>query len=101
MTDEEILRQSIEAMNGKPFEGLKTISTEDIFKIAYIVHFIQNVEQTRYDKLKEAIKDLKANMKSYCDANCPYSETQREFMCKACMMGDAIDMVDNYTEELV
>ena len=52
-------------------------------------------------KLKEAIKDIKANMKSYCDANCPYLEKQREFMCKACMMGDAINMVDNYTEGLV
>ena len=60
-----------------------------------------NKLKTENTKLKEAIKDIKANMESYCDMNCPYSEKQREFMCKACMMGDAIDMVDNYTEGLI
>ena len=27
---------------------------------------------------------------NYCEANCPYLKVQRKFMCKACMMGDAI-----------
>lgn len=31
----------------------------------------------------------------YCDANCPYSKKQREFMCSSCMMGDAIEMVED------
>ena len=75
MTDEEIL------------EGLKAYTSKP-----------EVIEKAL--KLREAIKDIKANMESYCDMNCPYSEKQREFMCKACMMGDAIDMVDNYTEGL-
>ena len=55
----------------------------------------------KYDELKEAIKELKANIESYCNMNCPYSEKQREFMCRACMMGDAINLIDSHTEELI
>jgi len=31
----------------------------------------------------------------YCDANCPYTKKQRGFMCSSCMMGDAIEIVED------
>lgn len=38
---------------------------------------------------------LLKRMNELCDLNCPYSITQRDVMCSACLMGDAIDAVDN------
>lgn len=33
--------------------------------------------------------------KKYCDVNCDYLPNQRQFMCKACMMGDAIEFAED------
>lgn len=40
-------------------------------------------------------KAILSSFQEYCDRNCPYSEQQRDFMCKACAMGDAIAIVED------
>lgn len=32
---------------------------------------------------------------AYCGNNCPYSKKEREFMCRACQTGDAIEMLED------
>ena len=39
--------------------------------------------------------DILQKYKKYCNDNCPYSEKQRDVMCGACFMGDAIEMVED------
>lgn len=38
---------------------------------------------------------LLERMNAYCDLNCVYSKRQRETMCRACMMGYAIEFVED------
>ena len=39
--------------------------------------------------------DTLQSFESYCENNCQYSKKQRNVMCGACMMGDAIEIVEN------
>lgn len=39
--------------------------------------------------------DILQKYEKYCEDNCPYSKKQREFMCSSCMMGAAIEIVEN------
>ena len=39
--------------------------------------------------------DILHTFQKYCDDNCPYSEKQRDVMCGACFMGDAIEIVED------
>lgn len=39
--------------------------------------------------------DTLQSFESYCEKNCQYSKKQRDVMCGACMMGDAIEIVEN------
>ena len=39
--------------------------------------------------------DILQKYEKYCEDNCPYSEKQRDVMCGACMMGDAIEFVED------
>lgn len=34
-------------------------------------------------------------LKKYCDANCKYTECERDVMCRACPIGDAIEIVED------
>ena len=38
--------------------------------------------------------DTLQSFESYCEKNCQYSKKQRDVMCGACMMGDAIEIVE-------
>ena len=40
-------------------------------------------------------KEYLKKCESYCDANCKYSKQQRDVMCSACMMGDAIEFAED------
>lgn len=39
--------------------------------------------------------DTLQSFESYCEKNCQYSKKQRDVMCGACMMGDAIEIVED------
>jgi len=39
--------------------------------------------------------DTLQSFESYCENNCQYSKKQRNVMCGACMMGDAIEIVED------
>ena len=39
--------------------------------------------------------DTLQSFESYCEKNCQYSKKQRNVMCRACMMGDAIEIVED------
>ena len=43
---------------------------------------------------KETLKELEV----YCKANCKYSEQVRDVMCSSCMLGDAMEIVENMGE---
>ena len=49
--------------------------------------------------LSKVLESIKGEIEAYCKVNCPYSEKQRDVMCGACMMGDAIEIIDKYGEE--
>lgn len=40
-------------------------------------------------------QDILDRMDAYCNANCRYTKAQRETMCRACAMGDAIEIVED------
>ena len=62
-----------------------------------------------YDRQEEIIKALEQepcedavsradtlqSFESYCEKNCQFSKKQRDVMCGACMMGDAIEIVES------
>lgn len=39
--------------------------------------------------------DILQKYDKYCEDNCPYSKKQRDVMCGACFMGDAIEIVED------
>lgn len=43
---------------------------------------------------KEILKELDV----YCKANCKYTQETRELMCSSCMLGDAMEIVENIGE---
>lgn len=38
---------------------------------------------------------LSIDLQHRCDVICPYTKAQRDVMCRACLLGDAIDTVDD------
>ena len=38
---------------------------------------------------------LAIDLQHRCDALCPYTKAQRDVMCRACLLGDAIDTVED------
>lgn len=46
------------------------------------------------DKYIGAYKIIE-KLKVLCDLNCPYTEKQRDVMCRACFLGDAMDVIDD------
>lgn len=46
---------------------------------------------SKYIDAEKLTKDLER----LCDIVCPYSKKQRDVMCKACLLGDAFELLDN------
>lgn len=46
---------------------------------------------TKYIDADKLVIDLQHR----CDALCPYTKAQRDVMCRACLLGDAIDTVED------
>ena len=40
---------------------------------------------------------LAIDLQHRCDVVCPYTKAQRDVMCRACLLGDAIDTVEDQT----
>ena len=38
---------------------------------------------------------LTKNLKELCNNNCQYTEKQRDVMCRACLLGDALDAIED------
>lgn len=55
------------------------------------------VDNLKAEPCEDAVSraDTLQSFESYCDNNCQYSKKQRDVMCGACMMGDAIEIVEN------
>ena len=56
--------------------------------------------------IKVAIKSLDMwdkvikEINIYCENNCKYSKIQRNVMCGACGVGDVLEIIENYKEEI-
>ena len=55
------------------------------------------VDNLKAEPCEDAVSraDTLQSFESYCENNCQYSKKQRDVMCGACMMGDAIEIVEN------
>lgn len=55
------------------------------------------VDNLKAELCEDAVSraDTLQSFESYCENNCQYSKKQRDVMCGACMMGDAIEIVES------
>ena len=84
MTREEAIK-GLEGL-ARNFGGYKP--NEEMFDMA-----IAALKAESCDAVSRA--DTLQSFESYCENNCQYSKKQRDVMCGACMMGDAIEIVEN------
>ena len=78
-------------------EKIYTNGTElvPIFRMKQWFDHLQSVQQECEDAVsREYLRDMFQNL---CNANCPYSKKQREIMCSACLLGDALAALDSAT----
>ena len=54
---------------------------------------VDNLKAEPCDAVSRA--DILQKYDKYCENNCQYSKKQRDVMCGACFMGDAIEMVED------
>ena len=93
--DEAILELSVLWERHKYYEGKEAIRY--FLDGNYIDALDMAIEALKAEPCEDAADRnyILQRQKEYCDANCPYSKKQREFMCSSCMMGDAIEMVED------
>lgn len=79
--------------NERPHCGKRITFTEEEKCEAYDMAIAALKAEPCEDAVSRA--DTLQSFESYCEKNCQYSKKQRNVMCGACMMGDAIEIVES------
>ena len=87
MTTEDKEKAIQELEDGR--DGYSDYISSETFGLA--IEALKRESSTDAISREEALKALN----DYCKPNCEYSEKQRDVMCGACKMGDAIEIIEN------